>query len=168
MLAISDNAAEAIRGLLAAPEVPDSAGLRIAAPVTGEASFELSVATTPAEDDEVVEEQGAQVFLEPNAAALLDDKRLDAQVEAGQVTFAIAQQAAYASQPPGRRERAPPSRSWATSRRLPFDGSAVQYAPAAGDSFRPVAADGKGRKTGRACPCSRSSATSSCATASST
>jgi len=50
------------------------------------------VAATPAEDDEVVEEQGAQVFLEPNAAALLDDKRLDAQVEAGQVTFAIAQQ----------------------------------------------------------------------------
>jgi iron-sulfur cluster assembly protein len=94
MLAISDNAAEAIRGLLAAPEVPDSAGLRIAAPSTGEVSFELSVAATPAEDDEVVEEQGAQVFLEPNAAALLEDKRLDAQVDAGQVTFAIAEQPA--------------------------------------------------------------------------
>jgi hypothetical protein len=31
MLAISENAAEAIRGLVAAPEVPDSAGLRITA-----------------------------------------------------------------------------------------------------------------------------------------
>ena len=94
MLAISENAAEAIRGLVAAPEVPDSAGLRIAAPPMGETSFELSVAATPAEDDEVVDEQGAQVFLEPGAAALLDDKRLDAQVEAGQVIFAIADQAA--------------------------------------------------------------------------
>jgi iron-sulfur cluster assembly protein len=94
MLAISENAAEAIRGLVAAPEVPDSAGLRITALPTGETSFELSVAATPAEDDQVVEEQGAQVFLEPSAAALLEDKRLDANVEADQITFAIAQQAA--------------------------------------------------------------------------
>jgi iron-sulfur cluster assembly protein len=94
MLAISDNAAEAIRGLVAAPEVPDSAGLRITAPLAAEASFELSVAAAPAEDDEVVEEQGAQVFLEPSAAVLLEDKRLDAQVEAGRVTFAIAERAA--------------------------------------------------------------------------
>jgi iron-sulfur cluster assembly protein len=93
MLAISENEAEAIRGLVAAPEVPDSAGLRITAPPTGETSFELSVAATPAEDDQVVEEQGAQVFLEPSAAALLENKRLDAQVEAGQIMFAIAQQA---------------------------------------------------------------------------
>jgi iron-sulfur cluster assembly protein len=73
--------------------VPAIAGLRITAPPTGEASFELSVAATPAEDDQVVEEQGAQVFLEPGAAGLLEDKRLDAQVETSQVTFTIAQQA---------------------------------------------------------------------------
>jgi iron-sulfur cluster assembly protein len=94
MLAISETAAEAIRGLVAAPEVPDGAGVRITAPLTEGSGFELSIAGTPAEDDEVVEEQGAQVFLEPSAAALLEDKRLEAQVEAGQVTFAIAEQAA--------------------------------------------------------------------------
>jgi iron-sulfur cluster assembly protein len=94
MLAISDSAAEAIRGLVAAPEVPESAGLRIATHPTVESSFEASVAATPAEDDEVVEEQGAQVFLEPGAAALLHDKRLEAQIEGGQVTFAISEQAA--------------------------------------------------------------------------
>ena len=94
MLAISDSAAEAIRGLVAGPEVPDSAGLRIATHPTAESSFEASVAATPAEDDEVVEEQGAQVFLEPGAAALLQDKRLEAQIEGGQVTFAISEQAA--------------------------------------------------------------------------
>jgi Fe-S cluster assembly iron-binding protein IscA len=51
------------------------------------------VAATPAEDDQLVEQQGAQVFLEPSAVGLLEDKRLDAQVEADQITFAIAQQA---------------------------------------------------------------------------
>jgi iron-sulfur cluster assembly protein len=90
MLAISEGAAQAIRGLIAAPEVPDGAGIRITAPSTGESGFELSIAGSPAEHDEVVEEQGAQVFLDPSAAALLEDKRL----EAGRVTFAIAERAA--------------------------------------------------------------------------
>jgi iron-sulfur cluster assembly protein len=93
MLAISTNAAEAIRGLVAAPEVPESAGLRITPHPARESSFEASLTATPGEDDQVVEEQGAQVFLEPSAAELLDDKRLDAQIEAGQVTFAIGEQA---------------------------------------------------------------------------
>ena len=56
--------------------------------------LELALAATPAEDDAVVEEEGARVFLEPRAAELLDDKRLEADVETGRVTFAIAQQAA--------------------------------------------------------------------------
>jgi iron-sulfur cluster assembly protein len=97
MLAISESAAEAIRGLTAAPEVPDGTGLRISVqpqPEEGSAPLALSLAATPAEDDAVVEEEGAQVFLEPQAAELLDDKRLEADVEAGRVTFAIAQQAA--------------------------------------------------------------------------
>jgi hypothetical protein len=41
-------------------------------------NLRLSVALLPSEDDEVLEEQGARVFLEPEAAALLDDKVLDA------------------------------------------------------------------------------------------
>jgi len=94
MLAISEGAAEAIRRLITAPEVPDGAGLRITAPPTGESSFEVSLAAVPAEDDEVVEEQGAQVFLEPRAAALLEDKRLEVQGEPDQLIFAIAERAA--------------------------------------------------------------------------
>jgi iron-sulfur cluster assembly protein len=94
MLAIGQSAAEVIRDLVAAPEVPEGAGLRIAAPATGDSSLEVSLALTPAEDDEVVEEQGAQVFLEPSAAALLGNKRLEAQVEGGQVIFAFADHAA--------------------------------------------------------------------------
>lgn len=57
-----------------------------------QANFELSVVPLPAEDDEVIEEQGARVFLEPEAASLLDDKVLDASVEQDQVAFTIAEQ----------------------------------------------------------------------------
>jgi iron-sulfur cluster assembly protein len=46
----------------------------------------------PAEDDGVIEEAGARVFLDPGAASLLDDKVLDAEVAEGQVAFTIADQ----------------------------------------------------------------------------
>ena len=43
----------------------------------------------------VVEEDGARVFLEPAAAAVLDGKSLGAQVnEQGQVAFSVSEQAA--------------------------------------------------------------------------
>jgi iron-sulfur cluster assembly protein len=97
MLAISQSAAEAIRGLGDAPQGPEGAGLRIVARTgegEGDVALELSLTPTPAEEDEVVEEEGAQVFLDPAAADLLDDKRLEARVEAGRVTFGISDQAA--------------------------------------------------------------------------
>jgi Fe-S cluster assembly iron-binding protein IscA len=55
-----------------------------------QANLQVSVVRLPAEDDEVIEEQGARVFLEPEAAALLDDKVLNASVEHNQVAFMIA------------------------------------------------------------------------------
>jgi Fe-S cluster assembly iron-binding protein IscA len=55
-------------------------------------NFQLSVVPVPAEDDEVIEEQGARVFLEPDAASLLDDKVLDARLEQDKVAFTIADQ----------------------------------------------------------------------------
>ena len=57
-----------------------------------QANFHLSVVALPAEDDEVIDEQGARVFLEPEAASLLDEKILDASVEQDQVAFTIADQ----------------------------------------------------------------------------
>ena len=95
MLAITDTAAEAINGIVTSQEAPETAGLRIVARTENqpEGALEVSVAATPAEDDEVVEESGAQVFLEPRAAEVLDDKVLDAEVnEQGQVRFAVGQQ----------------------------------------------------------------------------
>jgi iron-sulfur cluster assembly protein len=48
----------------------------------------------PAEDDEVIEEHGARLFLDHDAALLLEDKVLDASVERDQVAFMLADQGA--------------------------------------------------------------------------
>jgi iron-sulfur cluster assembly protein len=57
-------------------------------------NVQLSVVPLPAEDDEVIEERDVRIFLEPEAASLLDDKVLDATVEQNKIAFTIADQAA--------------------------------------------------------------------------
>ena len=91
MLAITDAAAEAVKGVVSTQGAAEGAGLRIAAPPEG--GLEVKLAALPAEDDEVVEEGGAHIFLEPRAAEALDDELLDAQVEGGQVRFTVSEQA---------------------------------------------------------------------------
>ena len=92
MLALTENAVDAVKRIVeSSDEASETAGLRLVAEQTGmEANFQLSVTQLPAEDDEVVEEEGARVFLEPKAASLLDDKVLDASVEENKVAFTIA------------------------------------------------------------------------------
>jgi Fe-S cluster assembly iron-binding protein IscA len=94
VLTITDTAAEAIRGIVAAPELPEGAGLRIATqPEAGEAAaLEVSVAETPAETDQVVDEGGARVFVQAEAVELLDDKLLDAQIDGTRVGFMLSEQ----------------------------------------------------------------------------
>lgn len=95
MLAITDDAAaEAIKGVVSSQGAPAGAGLRIATPPEGapEGGLEVALAAVPAEDDDVIDEGGAHVFLESRAAAALDDKLLDARVEGGQVRFAVSEQ----------------------------------------------------------------------------
>lgn len=89
MLTLTENAATEIRNLVAQPEVPDDAGVRIAS--TADGALTLALAAAPDYGDAVVEESGARVFLEPAAGQLLDDKQLDAGVDAaGNVQFTIA------------------------------------------------------------------------------
>jgi iron-sulfur cluster assembly protein len=94
LLALTGSAAEAVKDILSSSdEVPETGGLRIVAErAETQANFELSVVPLPAEDDEVIDEEGARIFLEPEAASLLDDKVLDARVEQNQVAFTIADQ----------------------------------------------------------------------------
>jgi iron-sulfur cluster assembly protein len=94
VLALTDSAVDAVKRIVeSSDEASETAGLRLVAEQTGmAANFHLSVTQLPAEDDEVVEEEGARVFLEPEAASLLDDKVLDANVEQNRVAFTIADQ----------------------------------------------------------------------------
>ena len=94
LLALTDNAVEAVKNIVSSSdETSETGGLRLVAERAGaQANLQLSVVPLPAEDDEVIEEQGARVFLEPEAASLLDDKVLDASVEQDQVAFTIADQ----------------------------------------------------------------------------
>ncbi|MDM4761991.1 iron-sulfur cluster biosynthesis family protein [Galbitalea sp. SE-J8] len=91
MLTLTENAATVVKTIADQAPEADQVGLRIAADATDAAELTLAVVTEPQPDDQVVESAGARVFLEPNAALLLDDKVLDADVaENGSVTFAVA------------------------------------------------------------------------------
>jgi iron-sulfur cluster assembly protein len=91
VLVISSEASEAIRGIVAAPTIPDGAILRIdSQPGSG---LQIGVVEEPAPGDEVLETDGVELAIEPATAVLLDDKRLDAAIEQGEVTFTISDQA---------------------------------------------------------------------------
>ena len=94
MLALTESAVDAVKRIVeSSDEASETAGLRLVAEQTGmEANLQLSVTRLPAEDDEVIEEEGARLFLEPAAASLLDDKVLDASIEQNRVAFMIADQ----------------------------------------------------------------------------
>lgn len=94
MLALTDNAVQAVKGIVgSSSETSAAGGLRVVADHTGaQVNLQLSIAELPAEDDEVIEENGARMFLEPEAASLLDDKILDASIQENQVAFTLADQ----------------------------------------------------------------------------
>ncbi|CCG01856.1 hypothetical protein [Blastococcus saxobsidens] len=94
MLTLTTNAATTIRTLVEGSEVPDAGGLRIAKE-PGAGALTLSLAALPAEDDQILDASGARLFLDPEAAVMLDDKTLDAGADAeGRLTFGIAEQGA--------------------------------------------------------------------------
>lgn len=96
MLTLTDTAAEAIRGLTSGSGMPDGAGLRISPQPAGDGmGLELSLSTGPDTGDEVIEAQSARVYLQPEVAIALDDKLLDAEMDArGAVGFRLSPQAA--------------------------------------------------------------------------
>ena len=63
------------------PGLAETAGLRITADRTPEPAFEVSAAQQAEPGDQVVEQGGATVYLDPPPPQLLDDKVLDAAVD---------------------------------------------------------------------------------------
>lgn len=91
MLTLTENVTEIVKQLT--DEVPEISALRIAAEPDGQA---LSV--TPADHaeptDQVVEQDGATVYVDGSTAELLDKMVLDGGVdEDGNIQFALGQQA---------------------------------------------------------------------------
>lgn len=92
MLTMTENAVHVIRDLTAQQQAPEGAGLRISTD-PAEGSLTLALVEQPIQGDQVVDSAGARVFLDPDTAQLLDDKALDAAVDAqGAVQFGIAEQ----------------------------------------------------------------------------
>ena len=95
MLALTPSAAEAIREMTSA--IPQAAGIRLATragvPLNGSGPatwLEAQPAPAPEDADEVLDEDGAQLFIEPALAAHLDDKVLDVELEGPQATFVLS------------------------------------------------------------------------------
>jgi iron-sulfur cluster assembly protein len=78
MLTLTESAKEMVRDMVSAENAPEGSGLRIVAAhdEDGGPALSLELATEPAAGDQVLDDEGTRVFLEPEAAALLDDKIL--------------------------------------------------------------------------------------------
>jgi iron-sulfur cluster assembly protein len=97
VLAISEDAAAAIKGIVGAEGVPEGAGLRITREESTDAGgnartdLRLSVVAGPQEGDQVMEAE--RVFVDPDAAELLDDKLLEADYVGDELRFSLDIQA---------------------------------------------------------------------------
>ncbi|MFF3854086.1 adhesin [Micromonospora sp. NPDC002575] len=80
MLTMTDNAVLVIRDLAAQEDVAEGGGLRIAADADA-GSLSIELVPEPVQGDQVVDHQGARIFLDSDAADLLTDTSVDATVD---------------------------------------------------------------------------------------
>lgn len=95
MLTLTPDAASAIHTLIDQGEFPEDAALRIStrASENGVPAYALTLEVRPRPEDQIVEAEGARVFVDPQVAPALDDKSLDAHVTSGgAVEFVLASQ----------------------------------------------------------------------------
>jgi iron-sulfur cluster assembly protein len=96
MLVLTEAAAEVVKAMTSTPEAPQGSGLRIASATAESAepgTLRVSAATGPDQNDQVIDAAGAHIYLEPQAAAYLEDKVLDAEVDTeGKARFSLALQ----------------------------------------------------------------------------
>ena len=95
MLTLTNDATTAIRDLISSAPLPEGGGLRIATThhEDGRSGLALALVEQPGDADQVLEADEARVFLDPSAAAALEDKTLDVQPTLDEgVTFIITGQ----------------------------------------------------------------------------
>jgi iron-sulfur cluster assembly protein len=101
VLELTLDASQAIEQLLSDSDVPDGAGLRIESAGTAQPrngararadTLRIVVATEALGGDQIVERDGARVFIEPEVVAFLDDKLLDIDIDGVNFEFTLADQ----------------------------------------------------------------------------
>ena len=93
MLTLTENASTIVKDITAQTG-GERSGLRIAEDPVLEANFSVTAADHPEPGDQVVEQGGATVYLQEQAAEALSDKVLDARLDpAGNIQFALGEQA---------------------------------------------------------------------------
>ena len=93
MLTLTDQAVTALRELTTQPGLSAEAGLRIESQEGSTGGLALSLADGPQAGDQVIEDGGVHIYLQPDAAVALDDKALDARIgETGEVSFQLQPQ----------------------------------------------------------------------------
>lgn len=79
MLTVTEAAAQAIHSLVAEHKMPEGSGLRITrqGDTSRSEGLGVSIAAAPTEDESVLEDYGARVFLSPYLVNVLHDQELD-------------------------------------------------------------------------------------------
>ena len=91
MLSVTHEASKAIQTLTDQIPEADNAGLRISVEAGdgGNAQIALSIAESPFPADEIVESEGATIYVAEPVVEFLEDKTLDATVQDEGVAFSI-------------------------------------------------------------------------------
>ncbi len=93
MLTLTQNATLIVKEIADQQGGTEGTGLRISAEPGPEAGLNVTTTDTAQPGDQVLEQDGATVYLDENAATMLDDKVLDAAVDdGGRVEFALGVQ----------------------------------------------------------------------------
>lgn len=90
MLTLTDNARHAVQDIATRAGLPEGGGLRIVESAEQVGNFELSLVPAPVEGDDVVEADGAVVYIEPGTSTVLADQQLDAAPSADGTGFLLA------------------------------------------------------------------------------
>ncbi len=93
MLTLTENATDVVKTITQQTTETETAGLRISQQETDPNALGLTPVESPQPGDQVLEADGARVYLDATAAIALDNEVLDAEVdEAGTVQFGISNQ----------------------------------------------------------------------------
>ena len=93
MLALTQGAADAVEAIVAQPEAPESAVLRITTRTESDngagphQELEMALVTEPQAEDVIVE--GIPIAVEPSTLEFLDDKILDAEMQGTGFRFSL-------------------------------------------------------------------------------